>query len=266
MNRFVRLISIIVIAGFAVSATVVVVANAWSRQQQAKRNVDNRERFSEIVAEATDHQRRLDMVVESQELDARGQALESTVLARQYASTGSDQSRPLKVVRIVIPSDLVVVEGVIFDFSEDFAADAWQYQLMRKNNLSYFSLIRGKDQMAPKLPARDPRFTYLPRSNVPEMTRIEPLALRPSSFEVGFWNYVWDLVPEPVPASLEASRRGLKVKWVASEPMRLQRERTYTAYIGTSGISIQENAIPTLPGLLDSMLAERKRMDELPSQ
>jgi hypothetical protein len=266
MNRFVRLILIILLAGFAVSATVVVAGNAWSRRQQADRNQRNSELFQVIAEAADDHPRRLDMVVEGQQVDARGKAIQTTVLVRQYASIGYEQSRPLNVMRIVIPQDLLVVEGMLLEFTPEFGSDVWQYSGMRNKKLAYFSMIRGKDEKAPRRPARDERFTFMPRSTVPELTRIRPFDARPASFEVSFWNFIWDLIPEPPPASREISKRGLRVLWISSAPARMQREKTYTAYVGTDGITIQEDAIPTLPGLMEVMLSERKRLDELKKQ
>ena len=60
--------------------------------------------------------------------------------------------------------------------------------------------------------------------------------------------------------------RGLHVTWFKPRVVAVRGERTYTAYISPIDLTIEENSQPTMPGLLDDMLAEGRRLNELHQQ
>src|SRR5207253_2166143 len=98
----------------------------------------------EMFTQAEGQVRRLDMVVESQKVDSRDgrdHVIDSTLLVRQYQST--NQSKPLPVVRIVIPGDKVQVDGLKLVFDSMFSQDDAEFQWLRGKTMLYFSRVCG---------------------------------------------------------------------------------------------------------------------------
>ena len=282
MSPFIRFIFAILIAGIVVNLAIVLLANARSERRQAQAREDEKRAFKEILDNVSGHFRRMDMIVESQHVDAHelDQALQTTLLVRQYGSTGSDQSDPRPVARIVIPGNRVSVDGLVLSFDAFFAEEAPDYRIFCDNKLAYFRRVCGEGETAPEKPP-DPRFTWMRPYQVPELTRIHPSDSAPSYFETRLWNYTWDLIegrmaaPASRPATGSAtaaaedfastSRGGLTVRRVAPVTRVVRREHTYSAFINTDGtISLEEDFHPSIPDLFEAMLAEGKKLRQTP--
>jgi hypothetical protein len=193
MNSFVRFIFTLLIIGIVVNLAVVFAANAQSQRRQSIQDKSDREALEALLAQSNHMSRQLDAVVESQRFDQDNKAIETTLLVRQYHST--DQSVPGAVQRVVIPGDSLAVYGVLLEFSDDFAADVPEFQLMRGKQLAYFTFVCGENEKpAPNQP--DERFTFFPQWDPPELTRINIYNQRPSIFEVRLWKYIWSRLPE----------------------------------------------------------------------
>lgn len=261
MNSFVRFVFTVLGAGMALNVLIVLMANAHSASRQAHEMGLEREALTGLVDKVDGRLRRADIIVESQEVDALGTALRSTLLVREYASTSSDQSNPLPMARVEIPGNKLCVDGLVLKFGTDFADDAPDLQILRGRTLAYFGHVYGEEQGG----QINGIFSFLRQWEAPELTRLEPSAARPTYYEQKLWPYVWRIVKDPPAPDKEgstASRRGVEVEWTAPAERAVRLEHTYSAYIGPEGaVSIEEDSAVGMPGLLDAMLeAGRKQL------
>ena len=169
MNPFVRFVFTVIAAGMFVNLLIVLTANAHSSQKQAADMAHEKTSFGEILENVDQRLRRADMVVESQEVDARGVAVKSTLLVRQYAATGSEQSRPFPVQRLTVPGNKVAIDGLVLKFDDSFAPDFPDLQILRGRTLAYFYRVYGEGESAPDK-GPDTRFTFISQWQAPVLT------------------------------------------------------------------------------------------------
>ena len=270
MAAFVRFLFTIVIVGMVVNLAIVLLANTHSQRLEAQQYTRQANRFQQLIGEVGGHVRRADAVVESQRVDSRDHALETTLLIRQYGSTGSGQGRPLPVVRIVIPGDQLKASGLLLEFDRMFASDNDAYAMLRDTQLVFFGMFCGASEEAPAVSnAADDRFTFLPRDQVPELARLDPEAPQASYFEKQLWEYLWGLLPE-VPRDAKypwvsgSPAHGLKATWLKPATITVKRTHTYTAYVSIDGnITLAEDE-PGKSGLLDEMVKEGQKLEAQP--
>lgn len=264
MPNFVRFIFAVLLAGMLVNLGIVLLANTRTQRRQQVDIEEEKAGLQKLVHSQEGWLRRVDVVVEKQTL-ARGQVVESTLLLRQYASPGSDESEPLHVVRVTIPKDQLTVEGMVLKFSPDFASDSADYQFLCNATIPYFTFVYGRGQTAPDK-GPDDRFSFTPRDAVPELTRLHPYDARPSYFEIRLWQYIWDLIPERsiAGAPQALAQRGIAVIRSAPVTQAVQDGHVYSAFINGDGvISIEKTDRQTIPGLQDAMESEaRSLLDE----
>jgi len=262
MSSFIRFVFTVIAAGTVLNLLIVLTANARSAQKQATDMAHEKAAFGALLENADQRLRRADMVVESQEVDARGVAVKSTLLLRQYAATGSEQTHAFPVRRVTIPGNKLAIDGLVLRFDDTFAQELPDLQILRNRTLGYFFRVYGEAEFAPEK-APDTRFSFLNQWQAPALTRLEPMEPRPTYYEQKLWPYVWGIVKEPPPAGdgkWLATHRGIDVKWTLPAVHAVGLEHTYSAYIGPDGvISIEEDSTVGIPGLLDSMLEEGKK-------
>jgi hypothetical protein len=264
MAIFVRFVFAILIVGMVVSLAIVLTKNVRSQRNQGERYQNEIGEFKMRLADIEGHVRRADIVVESQRIDANEKALETTLLVRQYASTGTSQENPLPVVRIVIPGDQLQAGGVMLEFDNLFAPDIDEFGILRNKQLLLFGRFCGATETAPA-EGPDERFTFFPREQVPELMRLKPNATEPSVFESRLWQYLWTLLPDPprdakFPWVSAKSGGGLKATWLnpATITVTVRGAHTYTAYIDGGGNITLSADQPGMSGLLETMLTEGK--------
>jgi hypothetical protein len=275
MSSFVRFIFTIVIVGMAVNLAVVLVANVRSERRQKAQYQRDAGLFHEMVEDVAGHVRRADIIVESQRLDARDTALESTLLVRQYRSRGTSQKDPLPVVRITIPGNKLQVTGLLLEFDSLFAGDRPEYEVLRNKQFVLFGTFGGADETAATRPgAAGESYSFVVRDQVPELLRLHPQAPQPSVFESGLWRRLWEVipvVPRDARPPLAASRPdlGVKATWLEPVTIYVRRTLTYTAYISTSmrpdGQTSGELTLgQDLPGMSDLMRVMEEEGKRLP--
>jgi len=74
------------------------------------------------------------------------------------------------------------------------------------------------------------------------------------------------MVSQPPAGTRTTAKKGLQVAWLQSKPTVVQREHTYTAYIDAGSLDVQDNAISTMTGLIEIMLAEGKKLGGAPAK
>jgi hypothetical protein len=268
MAAFVRFVFTLLIVGIAVNLVAVLLANARSQRRQALQFQHDSACFKDMLADISGHVRRADLIVESQRVDSLGQPLESTLLVRQYRATGSSQKAPLPVVRITLPGNQLQATGVLLEFDSLFAADIQDYAMLRNTQLVFFAGFCGVGEPAPTSTAvPDPRFTFLPRGQVPELVRLDPLAPQPSPFESKLWHYLWNALPDP-PRDARfpwvSAQPGLSIKatWLKPAAIAVGPKNVYTAYVSTDGsVTLGQNE-PGMTGLLEVLEDEGKRLPQ----
>jgi hypothetical protein len=267
MAAFVRFVFTIMIVGMAVNLAIVLLANARSQRRQDREYTRQKEALGRLAGEISGHGRRADAVVEAQNVNSLNHAVETTLLVRQYRSTGTSQSRPLPVVRIVIPGDQLQAGGLMLEFGRMFALDAEEYASLRDTQWVFFGMFCGASEEAPAAPGvADERFTFLRRDEVPELVRLDPEVPQASYFERKLWAYLWGLMPEMprnakypwVPAD---PGRGLKATWLKPATITVRPAHTYTAYVSLAGIITLEEDVPGKSGLLDEMVKEGAKLE-----
>jgi hypothetical protein len=266
MASFVRFVFTILLVGMAVNLAVVLLANVQSQRRQARQYEQEAARFKALLADIDGHVRRADVVVESQRVGSDGTPLESTLLIRQYRATGTSQDNPLPVVRITIPGNQLQATGLMLEFDGLFSADVEEYAMLRNTQLVFFGRFCGAGEPAASQPsAADTRFTFMPRDQVPELVRLNPSESQPTPFEIKLWQHLWTLLPEP-PAGAKwpwvspSPSLGLKASWLKPATITVRLRRTYTAYVSADAmISLSEDE-PGIPGLLDAMVEEGKKL------
>ena len=99
---------------------------------------------------------------------------------------------------------------------------------------------------------------------------------QPSYFEMKAWQYLWSLLPDvpknaTLPWTFELYRPAdvqhkllplFSATWFKPATITVRRERTYSAFIDSNGISLSEDE-PGMVGLLDTMLYEGKMLNLL---
>ena len=270
MHSFIRFVFSILIAGMLVNLTIVILANGQSQRRQSRQNKQNEEALGSLLENNFDRRlRRVDIVVESQRIDHSGDVTDSTLLVREYHSTGSDQSRPLRISRIEIPKDRLSIYGVILEFNTFFAEDAAEFQILRGRKMAYFGVVCGEEEK-PAAQKADERFTFMPRNAVPELTRIDSTTKLPTIYEAELWKYVLDRIPDerhelPWSTNWSGSMNATFVK-PATATVRLRHG--YTAWISTDtadgSLSIEEDPAGTTG--LTKMMMDQIKMQEAESQ
>jgi len=237
MNSFFRFTLTILIVGILVNLAVVFAANAQSQRRQGIQDAADRAKLKAILDNPDLITRHLDAIVESQRFDQDNKAIETTLLLRQYHSPGIDQSVPNAVQRIVIPGDRLKIYGAILRFSDEFAADAPEFQIMRKKTLVYFTYACGEEETpVPHQP--DDLFTFMPEWETPELTRLDIFTLRPTIFEVRLWKYIWNHIPDEhrTPPWASDWKNGISVTYIApAVAPGLRPQSVYSATVSTSG-------------------------------
>jgi hypothetical protein len=274
--KFVRFVFAILLAGMLVNLGIVLLANSASHHRQVRQTEDEKRRLADMLGQVDGHVRRLDLAVESQHVRADDSVTESTVLVRQYRSVGTDQSQPLPVKRLVIPGDRIQVTGLMLEFASAAPAEEQEYSFFRNRTLLYFSLVCGADQHAPDQSQPDERFTFTPSGVPPQLSRLDPLAVRPTYFESRAWEHLWQHIrmPQPgtsLPWSFDVTSAGgddgamkwLKVTWTKPAARTLRRSHTYTAFISAGGeVTLDEDKLPCIPNLLNIMLEEAQKQND----
>ncbi|HEY4329857.1 MAG TPA: hypothetical protein VGN88_08980, partial [Phycisphaerae bacterium] len=186
---FIRFVFTILIAGMLVNFAIVLLANNQSHQRQIQHNARDKDQLAALLARIDGRTRRMDIVVDSQLMDAHDRAIETTILVRQYRSTLSEEGDPLPVSRVTIPGDQLSVGGVMLDFSDNFAPNDPDLQIFRQKKIVYFSFVAAGDERAPDASAGpDERFNFFGTGNVPQLTRLDPsLPPHPPTATQPFW-------------------------------------------------------------------------------
>lgn len=263
MNPFVRFVFTVLVAGMGMNLLIVLTANAHSARKLSADMAREKAAFADLLDNVDMRLRRADIVVESQQVDARGVAIKSTLLVRQYAATGSDQSHPFPVERVEIAGNKVAVDGLVLKFDDSFAPDTPALEILRGKTLAYFFRVYGEGEQAPAK-GPDTRFSFLQQWQAPVLTRLDPRDPRPSYYEQKLWPYVWGIVKDP-PATgdggWQQTHHGIDILWTAPAIHAVTLEHTYSAYISPMDgtISIEEDSPSNMPGLLDAMLEEGKK-------
>jgi hypothetical protein len=266
MASFIRFVFAIVVAGVTVNLAIVLVANVRSSHRQARQYRQDVGRFKDLIGDIGGHVRRADLIVESQRLDGHDHPLETRLLVRQYRATGTSQNAPLPVVRVTIPGNQLQATGLMLEFDNLFAPENPDYEVLRNTQLAFFGMFCGADEPAPSSPgAPDTRFTFLPRFQVPDLIRLDPLAGRPSTFESGLWQYLWNALPEPprdakFPWVSVQPGAGVKGTWLKPATIAVRRSHTYTAYVSSDGIITLGEDEPGMTDLMDVMEREAKNL------
>ncbi len=265
MNSFFKFVVSVLLAGMALNLLIVFFANASSTRRLDRQMADERRQFQSTLETANGRLRRADCVVESQSVDAHGNATSSSLLIRQYASPGSDQSLPLHIQRVTIPGNDLYIDGLVLSFGDSFAADSPDLQLLQNRTLAYFARVFGKDQI-PTSKDADTRYTFL-QAVVPDLTRLFPSEAHPTFFEQRLWPYVWNIVKEPPlegDNTWSPATHGIKFLWTAPAHHPVRLDHTYSAFIGPDGsLSIEEDSMGGMPDLLNAMLdAGKKQLAE----
>ena len=138
--------------------------------------------------------------------------------------------------------------------------------MLRDTQWVFFGMFCGAAEEAPAAPgAADERFTFLPRSQVPELVRLNPEASQASYFEQKLWEYLWGILPE-VPRNVKYPwvsadpAHGLKATWLKPAAITVRPAHTYTAYVSISGTITLEEDVPGKSGLLDEMVKEGAKL------
>lgn len=265
MAPFVRFVFSIILVGMVVNLAIVLLANVHSQRNQGRQYRGDVVAFKNRIDEIEGHVRRADIIVESQQVDGYDKALETGLLIRQYASTGSSQEEPLPVVSIVIPGDQLQAGGVMLEFDHMFAPDFDDYVPLRNKQLLFFSRFGGIEDARTMGAIRDEPFTFFPRDDVPPLVRINPLAAQPSQFESQLWQYLWTLLPDPprdakYPWVSARGGSGLKATWLKPATITVRRRHTYTAYISSDGTITLGEDQPGITGLFDAIWAEGEKL------
>jgi hypothetical protein len=262
MSSFVRFVFVILIVGMVVNLAIVLAANVQSQRHQTRQYQREIAEFKTHLTGIAGHVRRADIVVESQRIDAYGNTLESTLLVRQYASTGTSQENPLPVVRIVIPGDQLQAGGVVLEFDHLFAPESDEFAMLRNTQLPLFSRFCGATE-TPAADQPDERFTFFQRDQVPELVRLQPRIIQAGLFESRLWQYLWTLLPDPprdakYPWVSARPGSGLRATWLkpATITVTIRDRHTYTAYISADGAVTLDADQPGMTGLLKMMMDE----------
>jgi hypothetical protein len=265
MAPFVRFIFTIVIVGMVVNLAIVLLANIQSQRNQVVQYHQETAAFKARITEIEGHVRRADIIVEAQQVDGHDKALDSRLLIRQYASTGTSQEEPLPVVSVVIPGDQLQASGVMLEFDHMFALENDDYAPLRNKQFLLFGRFGGVEDQRAKSEASDEPFSFFPRDEVPALVRINPLTIQPSHFESRLWQYLWTLLPDPprdakYPWVSAKGGTGLKATWLKPATITVSRRHTYTAYISADGIITLGEDQPGITGLFDAMWAEGEKL------
>ncbi len=272
MNPFIRFIFCILAAGIAVNLSVIFVANAQSQRRQLLQDQQNQADLGKLLINLDKSLRRADVVVESQQVDYGRNALETTLLVRQYHSTGADQSdgadqsNPIPVQRVTINGDRLAVYGVMLDFNDRFADDAPEFRILRGKQFAYFSYLCGADEKPiPNQP--DNRFTFMPQWETPGLTRLDISTLHPTIYEVRLWKYVWNRIPDeqhPLPWSSNW-KNDLNVTFMKPAIIAVRLGHTYTAWVNCNDdadrLSWKEDDVSDIPRLTDTMANQMKHQE-----
>jgi hypothetical protein len=265
MTSFVRFIFAILVAGMVVNLLIVLLANVQSQRIQTLQYRQDAAAFKAKVSEIEGHVRRADIIVESQQMDGHDKALESRLLIRQYASTGSSQEDPLPVMSLVIVGDQLQAGAVMLEFDHMFAPENEDYAPLRNRQILFFDRFRGVGDERAMGEAAGVPFTFFPRNEVPALIRIHPLAAQPSLFETQLWQYLWTSLPDPPrdakhPWNWGKGGSGLKATWLKPATITVRRRHTYTAYVSADGaVSLDEDQ-PGISGLFAAMWAEGEKL------
>jgi hypothetical protein len=243
-------------------------ANVQSQHNQTLQYQHDSAAFKVKISEIEGHVRRADIIVESQQLDGHDKALESRLLIRQYAATGTSQEEPLPVVSVVIPGDQLQAGGVMLEFDHMFAPETEDYAPLRNKQLLFFSRFGGVEDKrirSEALSGGGVPFTSFSRDEVPALVRINPQSEHPSQFESQLWQYLWTILPDPprdakYPWVWTKSGSGLKATWLKPATITVQRRHTYTAYVSADGIITLGEDQPGISGLFDAMWAEGEKL------
>jgi hypothetical protein len=265
MSSFIRFVFAILVVGMVVNLTIVLLANVQSQRNQALQYQQDAAAFKAEVSEIEGHVRRADIIVESQQMDGHDNALESRLLIRQYASTGSSQEEPLPVTSLVIAGDQLQAGAVMLEFDHMFAPENQDYAPLRNRQLLFFGRFSSVADNRVKGEAADEPFTLFPRNEVPALVRIHPLAAQPSLFENQLWQYLWAILPDPprdakYPWIWGKGGSGVKATWLKPATITVRRRHTYTAYVSADGAVTLGEDQPGIFGLFDAMWAEGEKL------
>jgi hypothetical protein len=265
MKSFVHFIFAILVVGMVVNLTIVLLANVESQRKQAQKYRDDTVAFKVKISEIEGHVRRADIIVESQQMDGHDNALETRLLVRQYAATGSSQEQPLPVASIAIRGDQLQAGGVMLEFDHMFAPENEDYAPLRNKQLLFFGRFGGVENKDARNEAPEEPFTLFPRDQVPALIRVRPLSVQPSQFESRLWQYLWTVLPDPprdakYPWVWAKGGSGVKATWLKPATITVRRRHTYTAYISADGVISLGEDQPGIYDLFDAMLTEGEKL------
>lgn len=254
LTSFVRFIFFVLVAGIVLNLTIVVLANMNSERQREAELQKERDSFERLLTTVNGRLRRAEIGVEWQTIDASENCLETSLLVRQFYLTENDDHKPMPIMRVKVPGNRIILDGLLLEFDALFARDHQNLQVFRGKRLAYFDHLYVEGQPDEK------RFGLLDELRVPELTRINPLlagdarnAFFPSIHELQIWNRLWEYIQRP---AVERPP-GLLVTPLVSAPREVRRGEVYWAFIGPDGITLERQ---TLSGLLSAMRAEADKL------
>jgi hypothetical protein len=273
MHSFVRFIFTILVVGIVLNVAIVFLANAQSQRRQLLQDREDQRKLAQQFINFDKSLRRVDVVVESQRLGHDMTAAESTLLVRQYHSTGSDQSVSAAVQRVTIPGDRLAIYGMRLEFNSRFAEDVPEFQFLRDKQVVYFATICGENEKR-GLAEGDERATLMPWWEVPDITRINILTMQPAIFEVRLWKYIWNRIPDeshplpwksnPLDTPPQNWKGNINVTFMAPAVTTVKLQHSYSAWISGNGEwgSLSWDQYSTGVAELTRTIIEQKKLQE----
>lgn len=194
MSRFVRFVFLLVLLGVGVNLAIVLLANSRSERQHLASVAEEKQQFNNIIARFNGRQRRGDMAVEWQKIDADHKVLETSLLVRLYTLNDQDERQALHDFHVVIPGDKVNIDGMLVAFPDSLPDE---YAALRGAKLAYFNHIYADGQSI------DDRFSILTHGDPPLPTRMNPDHV--TNYETQFWKLAWDLIDASLRSKTTAS-------------------------------------------------------------
>ncbi len=234
MTPFVRFVLLTIGLGVILNLSMVLYSTMRSSRNQALANKQEEQYFEQVIGRFNDRQRRMDILVQWQRIDARGKVLETSILIRRYLFPDKNEERHLPVVRVAIPGDRMTVDGMRLIFSENITQG--DVRTLQNKKLAYFDHVYSEEQN------RLDRFSFQTPYQVPLSSRVHVDRPSPMHYEIRLWSNVWEMIQNPQ----LAAKRGLQVIRDVPATRVVKNGTLYSAYLGNEGISIEPREDPDI--------------------
>lgn len=255
MDRFLRFIVLLLVLGVALAVTIVIVSDVRSERVRGVRLAAERRQLGDYLLQTQANLRKMEIIVEQQNLTGEQVALETKLLVFPYRIQLEGGQVDLPPLRVVIPGRQLIIDGMRLDFPQGILDDGYPGNLCFP---IFGHLYSPKELEGPKGKLElTESFLLIPRSQV------HPGYRHDGNESTELERALWLRIGEILANKGLAQRKHVTITPLEPVALELRPGLIYTVYLGRDlGLSLEQREDART--LREMLLKDPKKSPETP--